>query len=138
MITDLETLLNTNEFQKLVDAINGNKDFSFNQNGLTINSKSTDNSLQLTIKYDASKSEEQIVCKEREAFLNTLNGIEDNVFVEICEGLDNDMLSKLQKLINSNKLESVRSAILKFKQEAKEVLKAKINLYKECLQKLEK
>jgi hypothetical protein len=48
------------------------------------------------------------------------------------------MLSKLQKLINSNKLESVRSAILKFKQEAKEVLKAKINLYKECLQKLEK
>jgi hypothetical protein len=30
MITDLETLLNTNEFQKLVDAINGNKDFSFN------------------------------------------------------------------------------------------------------------
>ena len=138
MITDLETLLNTNEFKKLVDAINGNKDFSFNQNGLTINSKSTDNSLQLTIKYDASKSEEQIVCKEREAFLNTLNGIEDNVFVEICEGLDNDMLSKLQKLINSNKLESVRSAILKFKQEAKEVLKAKINLYKECLQKLEK
>ena len=138
MITDLETLLNTNEFQKLVDAINGNKDFSFNQNGLTINSKSTDNSLQLTIKYDASKSEEQIVCKEREAFLNTLNSIEDNVFVEICEGLDNDMLSKLQKLINSNKLESVRSAILKFKQEAKEVLKAKINLYKECLQKLEK
>lgn len=138
MITDLETLLNTNEFQKLVDAINGNRDFSFNQNGLTINSKSTDNSLQLTIKYDASKSEEQIVCKEREAFLNTLNSIEDNVFVEICEGLDNDMLSKLQKLINSNKLESVRSAILKFKQEAKEVLKAKINLYKECLQKLEK
>lgn len=138
MITDLETLLNTNEFQKLVDAINGNKDFSFNQNGLTINSKSTDNSLQLTIKYDASKSEEQMVCKEREAFLNTLNSIEDNVFVEICEGLDNDMLSKLQKLINSNKLESVRSAILKFKQEAKEVLKAKINLYKECLQKLEK
>ena len=138
MITDLETLLNTNEFQKLVDAINGNKDFSFNQNGLTINSKSTDNSLQLTIKYDASKSEEQIVCKEREAFLNTLNSIEDNVFVEICEGLDNDMLSKLQKLINSNKLESVRGAILKFKQEAKEVLKAKINLYKECLQKLEK
>lgn len=138
MITDLETLLNTNEFQKLVDAINGNKDFSFNQNGLTINSKSTDNSLHLTIKYDADKSEEQIVCKEREAFLNTLNTIEDNVFVEICEGIDNDMLSKLQKLINSNKLESVRSAILKFKQEAREILKSKINLYKECLQKLEK
>jgi hypothetical protein len=48
------------------------------------------------------------------------------------------MLSKLQKLINSNKLESVRSAILKFKQEAREILKSKINLYKECLQKLEK
>ena len=138
MITNLETLLNTNEFKKLVDAINGNKDFSFNQNGLTINSKSTDNSLQLTIKYDANKTEEQIVRKEREAFLNTLNSIEDNVFVEICESLGNDMLSKLQNLINSNKLESVRSAILKFKQEAKEVLKAKINLYKECLLKLDK
>jgi hypothetical protein len=29
MITDLETLLNTNEFKKLVDAINENRDFSF-------------------------------------------------------------------------------------------------------------
>ena len=71
-------------------------------------------------------------------FLNTLNSIDDDVFVGICESLDNSLLTKLQQLINSDKLDDVNYAIYKFTQEATRVIKEKIKLYKECLQKLEK
>lgn len=138
MITDLETLLNADQFTKLVKAINENKDFSFNQNGLSIDSKSTDGSLQLTIKYDATKNEQVLVEKERELFLNMCKGIDDELFVEICETVGSELLGKIQKAINTDNLESVRAAALRFKQECKNVIATKINYYKECLLKLDK
>ena len=44
MITDLETLLNQDEFKNLVDAINKKQEYYLSSNGLTIKAKSTDDS----------------------------------------------------------------------------------------------
>ena len=138
MITDLETLLNANQFSELVKAINENKDFSFNQNGLTVESKSTDGTLQLTIKYDSSKEEESMVKQEREKFLELIKEIDDNVFVEVCENLGSELINKMQNAINGTNLEAARSAILRFKSETNKLLVNRINYYKECLVKLDK
>lgn len=138
MLTDLETLLNANQFGELVKAINENRDFSFNQNGLTVESKSTDGSLQLTIKYDSSQNEENLVRQEREKFLELIKEIDDNVFVEVCENLGSELINKMQDAINGTNLEAARSAILRFKSETSKLLVSRINYYKECLVKLDK
>ena len=138
MLTELETLLNANQFGELVKAISENRDFSFDQNGLTVESKSTDNSLQLTIKYDSSKNEENLVTQEREKFLELIKEMDDNLFVEVCENLGSELINKMQDAINGTNLEEARAAIYKFKNEAKELLINKINYYKECLFKLDK
>jgi hypothetical protein len=65
-------------------------------------------------------------------------GIDDELFVEICETVGSELLGKIQKAINTNNLESVRAAALRFKQECKTVIANKINYYKECLLKLDK
>ena len=90
------------------------------------------------MEYDSSKSEKQMAVKEREAFIKILDTINDDVFIEICESFDEGLLPELQKMINSDNLESVKDAILKFKYAAKLILKNKINLYNECLHKLDK
>lgn len=138
MLTELETLLNANQFGELVKAISENRDFSFDQNGLTVESKSTDNSLQLTIKYDSSKNEENLVTQEREKFLELIKEMDDNLFVEVCENLGSETINKMQDAINGTNLEEAKVAICKFKNEAKELLINKINYYKECLFKLDK
>ena len=135
---NLEKLLNSEQLAQLISAINENKDFSFDQNGLTVQSKANDGSLQLTIKYDATKNEQVLVEKERELFLNMCKEIDDELFVEICETVGSELLGKIQKAINTNNLESVRAAALRFKQECKNVIATKINYYKECLLKLDK
>lgn len=138
MLTDLETLLNANQFGELVKAINENRDFSFNQNGLSVESKSTDGSLQLTIKYDSSQNEKNLVKQEREKFLELIKEIDDNVFVEVCENLGSELINKMQDAINGTNLEAARSAILRFKNETSKLLVSRINYYKECLAKLDK
>lgn len=138
MLTDLETLLNANQFGELVKAINENRDFSFNQNGLSVESKSTDGSLQLTIKYDSSQNEKNLVKQEREKFLELIKEIDDNVFVEVCENLGSELINKMQDAINGTNLEAARSAILRFKGEVSKLLISRINYYKECLVKLDK
>lgn len=138
MITDLETLLNANQFGELVKAINENRDFSFDQNGLTIQSKATDGSLKLTISYDSSKNEKEIIKKERECFLEFINDIDDNMFIEVCEQLGQETVNKIQNLINGDNLESARGAILKFKREYRHLLVNRINYLNQCLAKLDK
>lgn len=64
--------------------------------------------------------------------------IDDNLFVDICENTNDELLSKLQKAINSNNLESVRAAAHRFKHECRTFIANKINYYKECLLKLDK
>lgn len=138
MITDLETLLNANQLQELVKAIVENKDFSFDQNGLTIQSKSTDDSLAITISYDSTKNEKEIVKQEREAFLEFIKGIDDNIFIEVCEILGQDLVNKIQELINGDDLEAARGAILRFKNEYRNLLVNRINYLNKCLARLDK
>lgn len=138
MITNLAKLLNEDQFGELVKSISENRDFSFNQNGLTIESKSEDGNLQLIFKYDSSKNEECLVKQEREKFLELIKEIDDNIFVEVCESLGSDLINKMQSAINGTDLEAARSAILRFKKEASKLLVSRINYYKECLVKLDK
>ena len=64
MITDLETLLNQDEFKNLVDAINKNQEYYLSSNGLTIKAESTDDSLFLLISYERQKEENCLANEE--------------------------------------------------------------------------
>lgn len=138
MIANVENLLTAEQLSDLVNAIKENKSYQFSKDGLTINSQFTDNGLQFHISYNSKDNKKLMIETAKNNFLNTLNSIDDDVFVGICESLDNSLLTKLQQLINSDKLDDVNYAIYKFTQEATRVIKEKIKLYKECLQKLEK
>jgi hypothetical protein len=48
------------------------------------------------------------------------------------------LVNKLQDMINGDTLESVRAAVLRFKNEYKQLLNNKINYYQKCLGQLTK
>lgn len=133
MITDLETLLNEDQFRELVKAINENREYNYENNGLKINAKSDDNSLQLSIAYDEDKKEGNLVKKELDNFQNYLKDLDDDLFTEICDALGNSEISKIQDCLNSNKLETVRAAIIKFKNFANKIITNKIAYLKNLL-----
>lgn len=126
MITDLETLLNEDQFRELVKAINENREYNYEENGLKINANSNDNSLQLSIAYDKDKKENSLVQKELDNFQNYLKDMDDDLFTEVCDALDNEEIQKIQNCLNSNKLETVRAAIIKFKNTARKIIARKI------------
>lgn len=126
MITDLETLLNEDQFRELVKAINENREYNYEENGLKINANSNDNSLQLSIAYDEDKKENSLVQKELDNFQNYLKDMDDDLFTEVCDALDNEEIQKIQNCLNSNKLETVRAAIVKFKSVARKIITDKI------------
>ena len=76
--------------------------------------------------------------KERKQFLNFVEEIDGNLFVELVETMGQPLVSKLQEMVNGNELESVRAAIVRFKSEYKQLLNNKIKYYQECLSKLDK
>ena len=126
MITDLETLLNEDQFRELVKAIYENREYNYEENGLKINANSNDNSLQLSIAYDEDKKENSLVQKELDNFQNYLKDMDDDLFTEVCDALDNEEIQKIQNCLNSNKLETVRAAIVKFKSVARKIITDKI------------
>lgn len=133
MITDLETLLNEDQFRELVKAINENREYNYENNGLKINAKSNDNSLQLSIAYDEDKKEGNLVKKELDNFQNYLKDLDDDLFTEICDALGNEGIQKIQNCLNSNKLETVRAAIIKFKNFSNKIITNKIAYLKNLL-----
>lgn len=133
MITDLETLLNEDQFRKLVEAINNNKEYLYENNGLTIKANSTDTSLNLSVAYDEDKKEGNLVKKELDNFQNYLKDLDDDLFTEVCDALGNSEISKIQDCLNSNKLETVRAAIIKFKTFANKIITNKIAYLKNLL-----
>lgn len=133
MITDLETLLNQDQFRELVKAINENREYNYENNGLKINAKSNDNSLQLSIAYDEDKKEGNLVKKELDNFQNYLKDLDDDLFTEICDALGNEEIQKIQNCLNSNKLETVRAAIIKFKNFSNKIITNKIAYLKNLL-----
>lgn len=88
--------------------------------------------------YDSSLNEANEAKKEREAFLEFVKSIDDNLFVELIEIMGSPLVNKLQDMINGDNLESVRAAVLRFKNEYKQLLSNKINYYQKCLGQLTK
>ena len=126
MITDLETLLNQDEFKNLVDAINKNQEYYLSSNGLTIKAKSTDDSLFLLIFYEESCLANEEVGK----FQKYLESLDDDLFIDVCEYLGESELNKIQECLESGKLESVRAGIAKFRMALSNVVTMKIEQLK--------
>ena len=130
MITDLETLLNQDEFKNLVDAINKNQEYHLSNNGLTIKAESTDDSLFLLISYERQKEESCLANEEVDKFQKYLESLDDDLFVDVCEYLGKSELNKIQECLESGKLESVRAGIAKFKMALSHVVTTKIEQLK--------
>ena len=132
---DLAKLMDMEQFQELFNVLAENGEFNYSENGLNISAKSSDNALQLQISYETPKPTAKSEAQDFQKFIET---IDDDLFTDICESLGSEQLSRIANCLNSDDVEAVRSAVLRFKQEMKNVLVKKINFYKECLNNLDK
>ena len=132
---DLAKLMDMEQFQELFNVLAENGEFNYSENGLNISAKSSDNELSLQVSYETPK---QIAKSEAQDFQKYIETIDDNLFTDVCESLGGEQLSRIANCLNSDDIEAVRSAVLRFKQEMRNVLVEKINFYKECLNNLDK
>ena len=132
---DLAKLMDMEQFQELFNVLAENGEFNFSENGLNISAKSSDNELSLKVSYETPK---QTAKSEAQDFQKIIENIDDDLFTDVCESLGSEQLSRIANCLNSDDVESVRSAVLRFKQEMKNVLVKKINFYTECLNNLDK
>ena len=135
LMIDLEKLLDMEQFQELFNVLAENGEFNFSENGLNISAKSSDNELSLQLSYETPKQTAKSEAQDFQKFIET---IDDNLFTDVCESLGGEQLSRIANCLNSDDIEAVRSAVLRFKQEMREVLTNKINFYTECLNNLDK
>ena len=132
---DLEKLMDMEQFQELFNVLAENGEFNYSENGLNISAKSSDNALTLQVSYETPKSTAKSEAQDFQKFIETIN---DDLFTDVCESLGSEQLSRIADCLNSDDVEAVRSAVLRFKQEMRNVLVTKINFYKECLNNLDK
>ena len=125
----LEGIMTNEEFQELMKASENNKDYKFNKNGLDISMNSSDNGFELSVKYTNP------VQSEVDKFTDFLNSLDDELFVNICEKIGNDGLQRIQNCLDSENIESVRSAISYFKAHAREYIENKTKYLNEQLVK---
>ena len=125
----LEGIMTNEEFQELMKASENNKDYKFNKNGLDISMNSSDNGFELSVKYTNP------VQSEVEKFTDFLNGLDDELFVDICEKIGNDGLQRIQNCLDSENIESVRSAVSYFKVHARQFITDKTKYLNEQLVK---
>lgn len=130
---DLAKLMDMEQFQELFNVLAENGEFNYSENGLNISAKSSDNALQLQVSYETPKPTAKSEAKDFQKFIET---IDDNLFTDVCESLGGEQLSRIANCLNSDDVEAVRSAVLRFKQEMKNVLVKKIEYYQECLDNL--
>ena len=135
LMIDLEKLMDMEQFQELFNILAENGEFNYSENGLNISAKSSDNELSLKVSYETPKQTAESEAKDFQKFIET---IDDDLFTDICESLGGEQLSRIANCLNSKDIESVRSGVLRFKQEMREVLTNKINFYTECLNNLDK
>ena len=135
LMIDLEKLLDMEQFQELFNVLAENGEFNFSENGLNISAKSSDNELSLKVSYETPKQTAESEAKDFQKFIET---IDDDLFTDVCESLGGEQLSRIANCLNSKDIESVRSGVLRIKQEMREVLTNKINFYTECLNNLDK
>ena len=125
----LEGIMTNEEFQELMKASENNKDYKFNKNGLDISMNSSDNGFELSVKYVNP------VQSEVDKFTDFLNSLDDELFVNICEKIGNDGLQRIQNCLDSENIESVRSAVSYFKSHAREYIEDKTKYLNEQLVK---
>lgn len=133
MITDLETILNEDQFRELVKAINENKEYLYENNGLTIKANATDNSLNVFVAYSEDKKESNLAKQEVVKFQEFLNKLDDDLFIEVCDSLGQREIEKIQECLNSDKLETVRAAILNFRSALNKIADNKIAYFKSLI-----
>ena len=125
----LKDVMSNEEFQEFLMALAQNKNYRFNKNGLDISMNSSDNGFELSVKYANP------VQSEVEKFTDFLNSLDDELFVGICEKIGNDGLQKIQNCLDSENIESVRSAVSYFKAHAREFIADKTKYLNEQLVK---
>ena len=135
MFTELENLINLEQFQELFNTLAENKEYNYSENGLTISAKSSDGCTSLQISYDEPKN---LAKEEAEDFKNYLESLDDDLFTDVCDSLGQETVTRIHNCLNSEDLEAIRSGILRFKKELKEVLVNKISYYLECLNSLDR
>ena len=135
LMIDLEKLLDFSQFQELFDTLAENGEYNYSENGLTISAKSSDGGASLQISYETPKQTAKSEAQDFQKFIET---IDDDLFTDVCESLGGEQLSRIANCLNSDDIEAVRSAVLRFKKEMREVLTNKINFYTECLNNLDK
>lgn len=124
MITDLETLLNQDEFKNLVDAINKNQKYYLSNDGLIVKAESTDNSLFLLISYDRQKEKNCLANEEIDNFQKYLESLDDDLFIDVCESFDKEELKTLQETLDTP---NYRNTISTFKNRTSEIAKNKFS-----------
>ena len=134
MLEELDGILNDKQFDALMEAIQNHQKFNLDSNGLNIKVNPSENAFEIVIKYDRSEKEQaHKLAKEFQEFIQT---VDDDIFVETCERIPD--LRTIQDCVNSDKLETVRAGILKFKSVLKVVISDKIEMLQACLHNLEK
>lgn len=135
MFIDLEKLIDLEQFQELFNALAENGEYNYSENGLNISAKSSDGCTSLQISYEEPKN---LAENEAEDFREFLNNLDDDLFIDVCDSLGQETVARIHNCLNSEDVEAVRSGILRFKNELREVLVNKINYYSECLNSLDK
>lgn len=135
MFTDLEKLIDFEQFQELFNALAENGEYKYSENGLNISAKSSGNQLSFELSYEEPKD---LAKAEGEDFKEFIENLDDELFTETCESLGGEVLTRIANCLNSKDVEAVRSGVLRFKKELREVLINKINYYSECLNNLDK
>lgn len=126
----LEGIMSNKEFQEFLIALENNKDYKFDKNGLSLEIKARKNGFETHMLY------EEPTQQEVDEFTEYCENMDDELFVNICEFIGKDGLNKIQDCLDSNNIESVRSAVQFFKNHAKDYVQAKINAYKEIYKAL--
>lgn len=126
----LKDVMSNEEFQEFLIALEHNKNYRFNKNGLNLEFKTTKNGFETHMTYKEPTQ------KEVDEFTRYCENMDDELFVNICEFIGKDGLNKIQDCLDSNNIESVRSAVQFFRNNAKDYVSSKINTYKEIYKSL--
>lgn len=126
----LEDVMSNEELQEFLRALEQNKNYRFNKNGLNLEFKTTKNGFETHMTYKEPTQ------KEVDEFTRYCENMDDELFVNICEFIGKDGLNKIQDCLDSNNIESVRSAIAYFKNNAKDFINTKLEYLKKQLDKL--
>lgn len=130
MFTELEKLLDIDQFQELLNTLAETGEYNYSENGYNISAKSGDGTFSIQINYEKPKN---LAKEESEKFTEFLNTLDDELFVETCESLGTELITRISECLQSDNYDTVKSGSLRFKQELKKILTDKIKYYNECL-----